>query len=625
MAVTLYLYKFDKRLDSVANPNTVSTPPTSLQISGRFLLPTSIQNPIIELTDIENQDIKEYNYAYIVEFKRFYFIANMSTYEKRWSVFLKEDLLGTYRTAIRESRQYVTRSYSHYNGNIIDNFYATQAKNPMATIYRSSTASTIFHRTVTGANTATLDRIPTYTYFHSNINNGYFVIGVLGGSISGVDYYCMDASAFKQFLSKTFIIAPSNMTDVSTGLKQALYDPLKYITLCKWYPTKPTIASVSVTSFNIGSQSISITQGHAYSLSLMSEDYYMFFDVPDHFDVHSFHPTRKYLNLSPYIEYTFHSSMFGDIPVDTTKLFGNPQVLLNWTVDYATGKTRVRVLINRTNTNVDTTDDEEVLAALEQADGHTYDVDALLSVVETESGVNLPIASLVTDWKAGLGLGALTFLKNKAEDSGVGDNSFSMPGYELGVSIGEAIKTGWDKMSNSAVFGGMSLADGMMAADNMWSESGGGGGHSFGKPSISGGGGGHSFGESGALASASASALQSGNTTYTVSKALEDAIGVVSSAMGQLNHVGNSGSFVSYIERPVLFAWCYSQQEYDDERFGRPLNKNIQLSLLSGICICKNAYITDFKVGNESDECWYPMQQEVVMLNHLLNNGIYLE
>lgn len=624
MAVTLYLYKFDKRLDSVANPNTVSTPPTSLQISGRFLLPTSIQNPIIELTDIENQDIKEYNYAYIVEFKRFYFIANMSTYEKRWSVFLKEDLLGTYRTAIRESNQYVKRSYSHYNGNIIDDFYATQAKNPLATIYRSSLSSTIFHRTSTGTS-ATLDRIPTYTYFHSNINNGYFVIGVLGGSVSGVDYYCMDATAFKQFLANTFIIAPSNMTDVSTGLKQALYDPLKYITLCKWYPTKPMVATVSVTSFNIGSQSISITQGNAYSLSLMSEDYYMFFNVPDHYDVYTSNPTRKYLNLSPYIEYTFHSSMFGDIPIDTTKLFGNPQVILNWTVDYATGKTRVRVIINRPNTNVDTTDDAEVLAALLNAEGHTYDVDSLLAVVETESGVNLPIASLVTDWKAGLGLGALTFLKNKVEDSGNGDVAFSMPGYEVGVSIGEAIKSGYNELSNSSIFGGMSLADGMMAADRMLSDSGGGGGHSFGgNTSVNErghGGHGASFG----LASASASALQSGNTNYTVSKALEDAIGLVSSAMGQLNHVGNSGSFVSYIERPVLFAWCYSQQEYDDERFGRPLNKNMKLSLLSGICICKNAYITDFKVGNESNECWYPMQQEVTMLNHLLNNGIYLE
>lgn len=628
MAVTLYLYKFNKRLDSNANPTSVNTPPTSLQVNGRFLLPTSLQNPVIELTDIENEDIKEYNYAYIVEFKRYYFIANMSTYEKRWSVFLKEDLLGTYRTAIRESTQYVTRSYSFYNNNIVDNFYKTQVRSQSdgqpAARYRPSMSNTIYHMTA-GA-PSTLDSMTRQSYFHSNINNGWFIVGVLGGNISGVTYYCMDATGFKEFLRDAFVIQPSNMTDVSAGLKTAIYDPLQYITVCKWYPSKPYLATVQQTSaIYIGSQTVTIDTGNAYKLDgNMNEDYYMFFSIPNHYDNVEYYGSRNYLKLAPFIEYNIHSSMFGDMPLDTTKMFGREQVVLNWTVDFATGKTRVRALLYTPGT-VDLTDPSEILNALMNMQGHTFDTSGILGIVETESGVTVPLASLTTDWKAGLGLSVLSFLKTQIpEDKNTSFNIPNFPGYEVGVKVGEAVKDVANKMSNSALFGGMSLADGMMAADRMWSESGGGGGHSFGKSS-DGGGGGHSFGESTALASSSASDLQTGNVSYSVRQLLDDAMGLVSSAMGQMNSVGNSGSFVSYIESPILYAWCYSQQEYDDERFGRPLNRSMKLSTLSGICICKNAYITDFKVGTESNECWYPMQQEIAVLNQLLNSGIYLE
>lgn len=73
-------------------------------------------NPVIQLAGIE---VNSYNYCYIVELQRYYYIENMTLATNGvYKLFMRIDVLMTYKEDIRESQGLITknREYNPYTG-----------------------------------------------------------------------------------------------------------------------------------------------------------------------------------------------------------------------------------------------------------------------------------------------------------------------------------------------------------------------------------------------------------------------------------------------------------------------------------------------------------------------------
>ena len=148
---------------------------------------------------------------------------------------------------IFNSRQYVVRSSSDYNPYIIDTLYMTYRNDDTDQFWESEPISQ-----VTRYNTQT-DQWESINPFNVSIDNGYFIVSVVGQTNTGVTYYVMNSSAFKDFLQQAFTTVPSNMTDVDTGTASALYNSIQYITGCRWFPISPSSTmGTSVSNFYVG-------------------------------------------------------------------------------------------------------------------------------------------------------------------------------------------------------------------------------------------------------------------------------------------------------------------------------------------------------------------------------------
>lgn len=74
-----------------------------------------IINPVMMLVTVEN--IAEYNYIYIPEFQRYYFIESMKVNRTGiYEVNLHEDVLFTYRDKIKECKGLITVSNKNVDG-----------------------------------------------------------------------------------------------------------------------------------------------------------------------------------------------------------------------------------------------------------------------------------------------------------------------------------------------------------------------------------------------------------------------------------------------------------------------------------------------------------------------------
>lgn len=385
---TITLYKFAKR------PNSLKKPAATLQgteVSCSMKTVSSIVTPIIEISDPKlNNSIPLFNYAYIQSFSRYYFIEDIRYELGVWSLWLRCDVLATYKDDIINSRQYVLRSTSNYNPDLIDTLYNTYIDS--TTNYRSFT----FPASVETYNRTTSAYETRSNYFNRSISQGGFCIGVVGNNQTGVSYYMMSSSTFRNILNLAFAVVPSDMTDVSAGVGKALFNPLQYVTYCKWFPAMPLSGNLgtAVDFINFGGQRVpaSGTLSGCYMIdAAMVEENRVRMAIPPHPQA----DTYPYMALAPFSEYSLHFQPFGVIPIDSSKIYDCDYIYIYWYVDYCTGACELQIYADKSTVG-------------------TGVPDPLIYTENTQIGVNLPISNLVMDWKAGLGLTALSWIKSVA-------------------------------------------------------------------------------------------------------------------------------------------------------------------------------------------------------------------
>lgn len=127
----------------------------------------NIISPIISISNIDEQ-ITNYNYAYIKEFNRYYFINNIrSLRNDLWLLELDIDVLTTYKDQIRAQKGLISRNENEFNNALIDDRLTMEQDDN--TYIQFSTIECPFNREMTSGGV-------------SDISHGFnFVLVYVGG------------------------------------------------------------------------------------------------------------------------------------------------------------------------------------------------------------------------------------------------------------------------------------------------------------------------------------------------------------------------------------------------------------------------------------------------------------
>ena len=199
------------------------------------------------------------------------------------------------------------------DGNIVDTFFPATADIKLSTSNQS-------------------------TGWYSTLNSGYYVVGIINRSSSAsagvVTYYVMSTAQLSTLRNALMgnVDWLGSVTDISTQLLKAQFNPLQYIVSCKWFPFAPPTGS-SVDSISYGWWNL-----EGVSASLLA-------NTPIHTDAFSItlpkHPNSnsrgRYLNLHPYSTYNLEFRPFGFFALDTTYLTETNNVYMQTRTDCLTG------------------------------------------------------------------------------------------------------------------------------------------------------------------------------------------------------------------------------------------------------------------------------------------------
>ena len=328
--IDVYLYNFLKRYNSTAAPSTDGQTPVQCKLK----TPCSILKPVLELS-INPSNITGMattaNYVYIPDFNRYYFVVNTVMNGRLLDLYLDVDVLGSYKTVIGNSTQYVLRSASSYNGTIKDTKYPVRAVNPD----RTSNSG------VYGTQVPNPFQPPSNSF-------GVFVVGVVakGGTFGTVNYYAMSQLVFIAFMLQLFNLTTQwadGGTDLADGLKKAITDPMQYVTSVMWYPyvvgdfVSRGFASAT-TSITVGYDTISLSAS-AYSFDTVLNIQFtnlVGLTIPAHPQASS---RGSYMNFEPFSRYYLSFYPFCSLcELDSTQVGGKGTIYVLYTVDLRSGK-----------------------------------------------------------------------------------------------------------------------------------------------------------------------------------------------------------------------------------------------------------------------------------------------
>lgn len=315
------LYNFSKKTNSTARPTTPSLTEQG-EIKEDFT-PLCFE---MTFSFSDNAQIPAYNYAYIADFSRYYYITDWVFVGGLWRGSFTVDVLATYKDNILASNQFVARAAGEKQDALTDTSYPTISGSNQGLSGDVTQAQDVFWGITPAGNQDMFDK-------------GTIILGCLGNSgnnVGSITYYAMAVSGFKNLVSALLSnINWASISDISTDLQKALINPFQYVASVVWLPfdaihfvTQSGAPNSDITSsIYLGWWNFSIAQGGNVARILHNPttfgwDYarrkaYLSIDK---------HPQAaargQWLNLSPYSKYIFTFLPFGRFELDTTDLYG---------------------------------------------------------------------------------------------------------------------------------------------------------------------------------------------------------------------------------------------------------------------------------------------------------------
>lgn len=325
----IYLYKFNKRPNSTAQPLPTAGKAFTVQVKDEcsFITPVLRFSPDNLVSGVFSPSA--YNYAQIAYWQRFYYITDWQYINGSWEATLSVDVLASFKAEIGTTSAYVVRAAGASDGSIIDNFYPAKTN---VNITRVSAASSWYAVSPTG---------------------GTFVIGVISGKqlgrVGAVVYYALTSAELTSLMNYLFsnnIFNASNITEIGEGLFKSLFNPSEYIVSCMWFPFANTAFGSSTDEIKIGYYFTGVT---AVIVSALAEKTYITATIPNHPQI----SRGSFLNHAPFTRLTLYVPPFGSIPLDTNFMELGNYLYSPVVIDHITGVATLRVSICADSSHLD--------------------------------------------------------------------------------------------------------------------------------------------------------------------------------------------------------------------------------------------------------------------------------
>lgn len=334
-------YTFSKRTNSTKQP--VNGEQYTL-LPCELKAPTSIIAPTLIIKSVPANINTGWNYCYLSEFSRYYFVRNWTWLNGVWQIDCVVDVLASYKTEIGNMSEYVVRAASDYNGQVVDLQYPT-------------TAETQVNATDLHGTTGLPDFLTVY-------GMGYYVLGVIsndpGNAMGAVTYYQMSAAQLAAL--KAYMMSDAFMTDqaldvqtitdvLPVELLKTLYDPFKYISSCIWMPfpladIPGSLKNLNSIAFGWWTPTDSGTSIEGYQLN--QNGYVKTYSA--RIPVYG-HPQRfdrgVFLDHVPFADRMLFYPPYGSIPINDDSIIGGDFIKIELNVDMILGDSTLTVFHDR--------------------------------------------------------------------------------------------------------------------------------------------------------------------------------------------------------------------------------------------------------------------------------------
>ena len=311
MSFSCTFYSMTKRENSTKLPTGGTSANIELLQDTSLITPTLIVNGNV---GGGNGNPIRFNYCYIQEFGRYYWITNWSYDKNFWYATCSCDVLATFRDAIKGASLYVLRSSSEFNTDIIDGRYPAESYN-----------------TIIQKGMVNID-----TFFTPTGNDkGCYVIGVKNGlSETGLYFYAMKPDQLHALVSYMFGDAWFTATDITVALQKQLSDPMDYISSIYWFPfSAESIGISSPVIINFGYWTANGCSGYPIGKAKRVLSVYDQISI----DQHPQASRGAYLNNSPFTKLLLNVYGFGMIPVDPSMVYRFHNLTIRVNLDLYTG------------------------------------------------------------------------------------------------------------------------------------------------------------------------------------------------------------------------------------------------------------------------------------------------
>ena len=290
MSISVDFYNFTKDRDSTKQP----TGQAAAALTCEIFNPCSVVNPriLVKTAAPKPTNGSFYNYCYISDFKRYYYVTDWQYDNGLWVASLACDVLSTYKTQIGAENLFILRASAASNGYIKDGYYP-----------------------LTGEMTRSAELLNTAAV---GFGSGVYVVNIVGMNTGTSTLYQFAPDDFSTFLDALLgFIDNYTFNDVYQAFKNSIFNPIRYITSVMWFPTGFTVykeggtpkkVDVNVGLWQSGAEAYLITNPTA------TADYQTI-TLPKHPQ-----ETRgKFLDMYPYTEYRLEYDPFGVIELDASQ------------------------------------------------------------------------------------------------------------------------------------------------------------------------------------------------------------------------------------------------------------------------------------------------------------------
>lgn len=370
----------------------------------------SVISPVLE---VKTDSYPPYNYAYIAEFGRYYYVTEW-TYDKGiWSSSLTVDVLTSWLAEIKATRAQVLFSSSSYDLDVIDNRVTSIGT------YRRDSRTAEFTGTLSGQND-----IPSGTFAVNALSNTS--VWATGATTT----YFMTYQQMQLFAQE--LVSPS----VWEGLKQFFNNPMDGIIECYYIPLDISrfIDLTEDGAVEIGDYTFpSATAKKAVSTNFALTSYTTSIDIPWIYS--------DFRRLAPYTELTLFVPFCGAKPINPEMVYNIDLLFIDYSVDIVTGNVQA-IVYNKEEVLEEFSGNCKIMLPVGQTQSRTE------NVIGATGGAITAIAGFASGNVALGATGVLSAISSVITPASI-KTTGGMSGTVLGAILGNDTKR-WQKFRLSA-------------------------------------------------------------------------------------------------------------------------------------------------------------------------------